>query len=480
MTIWVNRRSREPAVPTPPPSRYHVRYPAYRDSGVKCVGEIPAHWEMRRLKECANAWLSNVDKKSVEGEPVVRLCNYVDVYHHDRIHTEIDFMTATATPAQIRKFSLREGDVLITKDSESWTDIAVPALVTEDLADVVCGYHLALIRPRPDCVGGFIGRAIGAVGPREQYRVAANGITRFGLTADAIRNGILPWPPPSEQHSIVYFLDRETARVDALIAKQQELIGLLQEKRTALINRTVTKGLDPDAAMKDTGVDWLGEIPAQWEVGRLKQTVSECQNGIWGEDPDGTNDIACVRVADFDRGTFGVDLSALTLRNVDPQARSTHGLRMGDLLLEKSGGGEKQPVGAVVIFAGDMPAVCSNFIARMPVSDDHDPLFLVYLHAALYSIRINGRSIKQSIGIQNLDSASYLNELVGLPPLNEQNEIARHLDRETATIDRLVAKANDAIVRLNEYRTALISAAVTGKIDVRHHLQATTTPHPTP
>ena len=171
-----------------------VRYPAYKVSGVKWLGGIPAHWEVRRLKECANAWLSNVDKKSVKGEPQVRLCNYVDVYYHDQIHGEMEFTTATATPAQVRRFSLREGDVLVTKDSETWTDIAVPALVTEDLADVVCGYHLALIRPQPNSVGAFISRAIGAVGLREQYQVAANGITRFGLTVDAIRNGILPMP----------------------------------------------------------------------------------------------------------------------------------------------------------------------------------------------------------------------------------------------------------------------------------------------
>ena len=216
---------------------------------------------------------------------------------------------------------------------------------------------------------------------------------------------------------------------------------------------------------RDSGVEWLGEIPIHWEVSRLKNTISGCQNGVWGSDPDGRHDIACVRVADFDRNTFSVDLNALTLRSVNPGAVSTHRVKAGDLLLEKSGGGEQQPVGAVVMFPDDAHAVCSNFIARMPVHDEYIPQFLVYLHATLYSSRINVRSIKQSIGIQNLDSASYLNELVGLPPLDEQRDIARILNHETAKVDALVDRQQELIRLLQEKRTALISHATTKGLD---------------
>ena len=163
------------------------RYAKYRESGVEWLGHIPAHWEVQRLKACATVHLSNVDKKSREGESEVLLCNYVDVYYNERIEADITFMPATATRDQIRRFSLRKGDVLVTKDSETWTDIAVPALVDEDLSGVLCGYHLALIRPRSRVSGGFLARTLSAVGPRDQFHVAANGITRFGLTADAIR-----------------------------------------------------------------------------------------------------------------------------------------------------------------------------------------------------------------------------------------------------------------------------------------------------
>lgn len=231
-----------------------------KDTGVEWLGEIPAHWEVRRLKECATVSLSNVDKKSVEGEASVWLCNYMDVYHQERIDAQVDFMAATATQSQIRRFSLRKGDVLITKDSETWTDIAVPALVSEDLLNVLCGYHLALVRPRSSCVGAFLAHAIRAIGPRDQYQVSANGITRFGLTANAIRGSVLPIPPTSEQQAIADHLDRETAKIDALTTKITESIGLLTEYRTALISAAVTGKIDvrshrADAVLAQAGTE---------------------------------------------------------------------------------------------------------------------------------------------------------------------------------------------------------------------------------
>ncbi len=134
-------------------------YPAYKDSGIEWLGQIPAHWVVRRLKTIASVQLSNVDKKSVEGEVAVRLCNYVDVYYNEHITPDLDFMQATATPEQVRRFSLRRDDVLITKDSESWTDIAVPSVVVSDLPETLCGYHLALVRPEGDQHGAFLARA---------------------------------------------------------------------------------------------------------------------------------------------------------------------------------------------------------------------------------------------------------------------------------------------------------------------------------
>ncbi len=218
---------------------------AMRDTGVEWLGEIPAHWEVRRLKSIATVSLSNVDKKSVEGQTEVELCNYVDVYNAETIGADCDFMPATATEEQIRQFSLRKDDVLATKDSETWRDIAVPALVRQDLPAVLCGYHLAHIRPNSGlCDGAYLSRCLAAARLRDQFQVEANGITRFGLTGASIANAVLPFPPVAEQGAIAVFLDRETAKIDALVAKVQEAIEHLKEHRLALISAAVTGNID--------------------------------------------------------------------------------------------------------------------------------------------------------------------------------------------------------------------------------------------
>jgi type I restriction enzyme, S subunit len=235
--------------------------------------------------------------------------------------------------------------------------------------------------------------------------------------------------------------------------------SLISGARRSDRTRTLPR-FKPYPAYKASGIAWLGEIPAGWEITRLRSTMTGCQNGVWGDEPDGLHDVVCVRVADFNRVAFSVDIAEPTLRSIDPAVVAARGLRPGNLLLEKSGGGEKQPVGAVVLFDHQMPAVCSNFVARITIAKGHDPRYQTYLHAALYAQRINTRHIKQSTGIQNLDSSSYLDEAIGLPPELEQRAIAAFLDRETARIDALVAKKERLIELLQEQRTALIESAV--------------------
>lgn len=214
------RHQLEPMTPT----RYPP-YPDYRDSGVDWLGEIPAHWEVRRLKTVASVRPSGVDKHTTEGEVPVCLCNYTDVYYTDVITAELAFMEATATPDELQRFELRAGNVIITKDSESWDDIAVGAYVPSDLDGVICGYHLALIRPMNNEVyGRYLCRAFAAYPLLIQFKVAANGITRYGLSASAIGDSLFLLSPLSEQRTIADFLDRETARLDALIDAKRRLI----------------------------------------------------------------------------------------------------------------------------------------------------------------------------------------------------------------------------------------------------------------
>jgi len=215
-------------------------------------------------------------------------------------------------------------------------------------------------------------------------------------------------------------------------------------------------------AYKDSGVDWIGEVPAHWLVQRLKHSLVDIRNGVWGDEARGdSDDIICVRVADFDRVDLRVRLENSTIRSVPERERSSRALSRGDLLIEKSGGGETQPVGCVVLYDAAEPAVCSNFVARVRLKPDCVPSFWCYVHSAAFGARVNTKSIKQTSGIQNLDSGAYFDELATFPPRDEQRAIAAFLDRETAKIDALVAEQRLLIDLLQEKRQAVISHAVT-------------------
>jgi type I restriction enzyme, S subunit len=208
------------------------------------------------------------------------------------------------------------------------------------------------------------------------------------------------------------------------------------------------------------------ESPAHWRAIRLKQTVTACANGTWGEEPrGGPDDLICVRVADFDRQRLCLDLRNPTRRYVPPSYRRGRLLAPGDLLLEKSGGGDGQPVGAVMLYQGGEPAVCSNFIARMPVAPGFDARYLCYLHATLYRLGLNRRSIYQTTGIQNLDGKSYLQEVVRVPDCTEQRRIAAYLDHKTSLLDHLVETKRRLLELLRERREAVISQTMTQDAD---------------
>ena len=245
-------------------------YPAYKPSGVKWLGDVPEHWHMRRLRTLADMRVSNVDKHTKEDEFPVRLCNYVDVYKHDRITPAMPFMTATASRDEIERFRLERDDVLVTKDSEAWDDIGVPALVTEAADDLLSGYHLALLRPFNEILGAYLARTLQSKEVAYQFHIRANGVTRYGLTHIGIKSVCIPLPPLPEQRAIVHYLDYVDRRIRRYVSAKRKLIALLEEEKQAVISQAVTRGLDPSVRLKLSGVEWLGDVPEHWEVRRAK------------------------------------------------------------------------------------------------------------------------------------------------------------------------------------------------------------------
>ncbi|PEB53570.1 hypothetical protein COM79_27430 [Bacillus cereus] len=216
-----------------------------KDSGVEWIGKIPEHWEVKRIKNVAEIHSSNVDKKSVEGETEIRLCNYVDVYYNDEITKELNFMKATAKPEQIEKFTLRYNDVIITKDSESPNDIAIPTWVAEGLDGILCGYHLALIRAKAEILNGhYLYYLLESESIREQFYSKANGVTRFGLPKEAVKNGTIPLSPVKEQQDIASYLYAVNQEVKGMVLKLKDQIEKIKEYRQSLIYEAVTGKID--------------------------------------------------------------------------------------------------------------------------------------------------------------------------------------------------------------------------------------------
>ena len=359
-------------------------YKKYKDSGVEIIGEIPEHWNIRKLRYFAKIQPSNVDKKSVENQETIHLCNYLDVYNHEYIDKNIDFMKATASDSQIKNFSLRKGDIIITKDSETPLDIAVPAYVPKSLPGIICGYHLAMIRPQNEiAVGEFLFRAFQSESISNQYSSFSNGLTRYGLKVYAIGDALFPLPPLEEQKSIINFLKKKTSEIDILIINKEKQIELLQEYRQIIISEAVTKGLDPKVKMENSEIKWIGIFPAHWKILRIKVVVNKIINGDWGDSPQNNeNDIYCIRVADFDMDIFGIKNKDYTIRNIKTDKQIKRLLTKEDLLIERSGGGQKQPIGRLVRYNLTLKAVCSNFISKISLRNDyiHKDYFAFYMN----------------------------------------------------------------------------------------------------
>lgn len=448
-------------------------YPAYKPSGVAWLGDVPEHWEVRRLKTAATSWVSNVDKVPAEGEIPVRLCNYTDVYYNDRITPNLPLMETTATGDEIRRFGLRVGDVLATKDSESWSDIAVPALVTETSNDLVCGYHLAIIRPNPErLLGEFLFRTLQTASVNRQFQVAASGVTRYGLPKSAVGEAWVALPSTAEQRAIGAFLDAQTSKLDTLVEKKRALIERLRERRAALISRTVTRGLPPEAAraagldphppLKPSGIEWLGEVPAHWVTPPLYVRYSVDLGKMLNEGRiTGVYLLPYLRNVDVQWGT--INQEDLPEMDIAPHEWERYIVREGDLLVCE--GGE---VGrAAIVGSLGLRLAYQKAIHRLrSTSNDEDPRYLFYTLRWATSQGLFESEGNQST-ILHLTGEKLRRYRFPTPPLAEQRAIADYLDRETARIDALVATVEAAIERLQEYRAALIAAAVTGRIDVR-------------
>ena len=367
------------------------------------------------------------------------------------------------------RYLLRPGDLLVCEGGE----VGRTAIWNGELDE--CFYQKAIhrVRPRSDFDNPrFFYYLMHTMAKLGVFGAGANPNTIDHLTAVKLRHYRVPLPSTTEQSAIAALLDLETAKIDALVAKKQRLIELLQEKRTAIIIRTVTRGLDPNVPTKDSGLEWLGEIPAHWTVTpvyvRYEVALGKMLDAkrVRGESPG-----RYLRNIDVQWDTVNVE--SLPEMDFPTSERNRYLLRPGDLLVCE--GGE---VGRTAIWTGELnECFYQKAIHRVrPRSNCEIPRFLYFVMFALTKQGVFTAGGNPNT-IDHLTAVQLRHRRLPFPGTTEQLEIAAFLDRETAGVDALILRVREAIDYLKEYRTALISAAVTGRIDLRE--EAATQMRPT-
>jgi type I restriction enzyme S subunit len=364
---------------------------------------------------------------------------------------------------------VRDGDVIV---STVRTYLRAIAPISDPDPGMVVSTGFAVVRPADDLTTDYAAYALRA--PYFVERVVANskGVSFPAINESEMATYELARPSESEQRAIAAFLDRETARIDALVAKKERLIALLEEQRTALITRAVTKGLDPTVPMKDSGVEWLGEIPAHWEVmsaGRLIDGIEQGWSPVAEDRQADPDEWAVIKLSAVSKGSFREGEHKALPPSLAPDRR--YEIREGDFLMTRANTPELVADVCVVRASRPRLMLC-DLVYRLYWRSSHASTeFVAYWFLSgigRHQIEVDARGASQSM--VKVSQGLIRAWAIVLPPIAEQRAIAAFLDRETARIDALIANVREAIERLKELRTALISAAVTGKIDVREEV----------
>lgn len=444
-------------------------YPSYRDSGVEWLGEIPKHWEIQRLGRMGSFFKGGGGTKEDEVDNGIPCVRYGDLY------TQHQFLIR-GTRAGIGQDSveryrqLRYGDVLFAGSGETIDEIGKSAANLIQ-GPAYCGGDVIVFRPSIEVDATFLGYATDSRATISQKACMGRGVTVMHIYSSELKYMLLPMPPLDEQRSIARFLDHETTKIDELVAKKRLLIERLSEYRTALITRTVTRGLppaeaeatglDPDPLMKDSGVEWIGEVPEHWEVTRLRRFVKTIRTGTTPPSAK-LHELEGDDIAWFSPGDIGSVLQMAQPARTLAYSAVADGLTPlfpAESTLIVGIGATTGRVGHnTAPSTGNQQLTC--IVGNMHAI----PRFLSWqLWAHTRAIR----AIVPFATLPILNNAFLLSLSFVAPPLREQQAIAAFLAEQTEQIAVVCERVEAAVERLQEYRTALVTAAVTGKIDVR-------------
>ena len=428
-------------------------YPEYKDSGIQWLGEVPVSWEGIRLK-----WVFSEKTKTANTALPAGSISFGSVIFKNEENLSPD------TKASYQE--VLAGEFLINPLNMNF-DLKSLRTALSDVDVVVSTGYIVL-----NCLDSLNKRYVRWL--LQEFDVAhmktlGSGVRQtIGFTD--IGNCFAFFPSSTEQDQIANFLDHETAKIDTLIEEQQSLIRLLKEKRQAVISHAVTKGLNPDAPMKDSGLEWLGEVPEHWEPMQLRRVIKtmeqgkspECENreaevGEWG----------VLKTSCVNRGVFNFKANKALPEHIQPFAQ--YEVKLGDILMSRASGSIDLIGSVAYVTETQHRILLSDKIFRLHLNSSIDRAYFAFLMQSSYMRKNVEQAISGAEGMaNNITKGAVMGFIFALPPQNEQTNIVEHIRKQVTLIDKLIAKANTFVNISRERRTALISAAVTGKIDVRN------------
>ncbi len=424
-------------------------------------------WVTRPLSVLADVRVSNVDKKLLPGEKPVLLCNYMDAYANDYIRSNIAFMEATASAAEIAKFKVDVGDVVVTKDSETPDDIGIPAVVTEQIDNLVCGYHLALLKTRKELVDPvFLCKQLGSHQAARYFGQRAAGSTRYGLSNGALANFPVSLPGLPKQRRIATIL----AGIDTAIEKTEALIAKYQQIKAGLMHDLFTRGVLPNGQLRPfelSTVTQFGKLPFGWKLGSILELTDPQRQpiltGPFGADLGNADFVAegipVLRIGNVQQGELDLsDLLFVTPRKAALLSR--YRIKSGDLLFARQGATTGRNALATKLVDGFL---INYHIIRVAL--DHERCAPLFVEAAFANEvvkrqieRDKGRGTREGINTAQITSLAF-----PIAPLNEQRQIAQILEKINLQIETTQAELNSYRMR----KCGLMHDLLTGKVPVK-------------
>ena len=433
------------------------KYDNYKDSGIEWIGEIPEHWEVKPFKHLV---ICNSEALTEKTNPEMEI-NYIeigDVNSFDGIK-ETSKYTFEKAPSRARRI-VREGDVII---STVRTYLKAITSISSKFDGFIASTGFAVLTPKL-IHSGFLGNIALCEGLIGEIISLSKGVSYPSITSQDLTNISIPFPSKNEQNAIANYLDHKTTQIDTLITKKEQFISLLQEERTAVINQAVTKGLDPKVKMKDSGIEWLGEIPEHWKLMRVG-SLSQCITGFAFKSDNFSfeNGIKIVR---------GDNVTENSLRwgdktrywNEYSEVLDRFQLQKNDIVIGMDG--SKVGKNYAYVEEKDLPLLLVQRVARIRSNSE---LIAKWIHFNIgtYNFKYYINLSKTDPAIPHITLKNITSYPICIPDINELNLIIEKLNSKLEKLDETLKKSKQEIELLKEYKTALISEVVTGKVDVR-------------